>query len=444
MPGVTNTSTALSRDRLVATFQSYGRPRESWLVGAEFERHMLRSDGSPVPYFGEHGIRWLLEQLEARGWDAEHEGEHPIAVHRGTEWITLEPGSQFELSGSPFRSVQEVFDEAAALAREVDALCAAAGADVHQVALGFTPFARIDDIPWVPKGRYAIMKEYLRRTGSLAHHMMKGTCAVQASYDFADEADAAAKVRLATHLAPLTTALFANSPLSEGRPNGYMSWRGHVWTAVDPRRTGLPDAAENFSFERWVDYLLQVPMMFQRDAEGRWIHAHGRTFADWLASDAPPAWKDWDLHMTSVFPEVRVKRTIEVRGADCVPLPLAMSFVALFKGLFYCERALDEATEFGRELASYGTKEERWEIACREGLQGVIGGRRLAAWGERLLDLADAALDRCAPEDRPWLGPLRRQVESGESPARALLRAWQAEPTVETLLRCSPILGTSS
>src|SRR5690606_21233121 len=130
--------------------------------------------------------RWLLEQFEARGWHADHEGENPIAVHRGTEWITLEPGSQFELSGTAFRSVREVYDEATALARDVDTICAEAGADVHQVALGFTPFARIDDIPWVPKGRYAIMKEYLRRTGSLAHHMMKGTCAVQASYDFAD------------------------------------------------------------------------------------------------------------------------------------------------------------------------------------------------------------------------------------------------------------------
>lgn len=438
---MTNTHPTLSRDRLVETYQTYGRPREGWLVGGEFERHMLRSDGSPVPFLGKHGIRWLLEQFEARGWQADHEDEHPIAVHRGTEWITLEPGSQFELSGSAFQTVGEVYDEAVAFAHEVDAVCAEHGADVHQVALGFTPFARIDDIQWVPKGRYVVMQEYLKRTGKLAHHMMKGTCAVQASYDFSDEADAAAKVRLSTHLGPLTTALFANSPLSEGKPNGFMSWRGHIWTQVDPRRTGFPDAAENFSFERWVDYLLQVPMMFQRDTDGNWIHARGRTFGDWLASSEPPSWQDWDLHLTSVFPEVRIKRTIEVRGADCVPLPLAMSFVALFKGLFYCPQALDEGTELARELASYGTKDERFAIACRDGLHGVIGGRRLVEWGERLLDLADSALERCAPEDRRWLVPLRRQVERGESPARTLLRAWQADPSVETLFRTSRILG---
>lgn len=420
-------------------FHGYGRPREDWLVGAEFERHMLRADGHPVPFFGDHGIRWLLETLARHGWQAEYEGDHPIALHRDKAWITLEPGSQFELSGTAYPDLQQVNDEAVAIAREVDAVCA--GASLHQVALGFTPFARIEDISWVPKGRYVIMRDYLGQTGSLAHHMMKGTCAVQASYDFSDEADAARKVRLATHLAPLTTALFANSPLSEGRPNGFMSWRGHIWTQTDPARTGMPDAAENFTFERWVDYLLQVPMMFYQDRSGSWLPAHGRTFADWLQDDHPPAQPEWDLHQTSVFPEVRVKHTIEVRGADCVPLPLAMGFVALFKGLFYCDIALDQGTELARDFARHGTKEERFATACREGLHGRVGGRTLLAWAEDLLDLAEAGMSRCAPQDQRWLVPLRAQVARGESPARTLLRAWEADPRPETLFKTSHILG---
>lgn len=433
--------TTLSRDHLIEMFGAYGRPREQWLVGAEFERHLLRPDGSPVPFFGEHGVRWLLEQLVAEGWTPDFEGDNPIAVQRDAAWVTLEPGSQFELSGSAFREVQQVYDEAAAFNALITRLVAEAGAPVLQVALGYTPFARIDDIPWVPKGRYVIMQEYLRRTGSLAHHMMKGTCAVQASYDYADEEDAARKVRLSTHLGPLTTAMFANSPLVQGADSGFMSYRGHVWTQVDPRRTGFPDAAEQFSFERWVDYLLDVPMMFHKDADGRWMPAHGRTFADWLASDSPPGVREWDLHLTSVFPEVRVKRTIEVRGADCVPLPLAMGFVALFKGLFYCDRGLDQGTELARALASHGSKDERFEVACRDGLQGRIGGRLLADWAAELVDLADQALERCAPADRPWLAPLRAQVDRGESPARTFLRAWRQDPTMATLLRHASFAG---
>lgn len=436
-------NTPLTRDTLLAAYQSSGKPREQWLVGAEFERHLLRrSDGAPLPYTGQPGVRWLLEQLAERGGGSlVYEGEYPIAIQRETSSVTLEPGAQFELSGSAGGALQAIMDEAEQFSRDVGAVLE--GTDVEQCAIGYTPFAAIEDIEWVPKGRYVVMREHLGRTGSLAHNMMKGTAAVQATYDYADEEDCRRKVRLATRLAPLVTAMFANSPYREGQANGFMSYRGHIWTLTDPARTGLPEAADAFTFDAWLDYLLDVPMMFKKDSTGAWEHARGQTFRGWMnATEGPaPAWKDWELHQTSVFPEVRVKHTIEVRGADCVPLPLAMSFVSLFKGLFYCELALDGATALSERFAAHGTRDERFAIACRHGLEGTVGDRTLASWAEDLLDLADAALQRCAPEDRPWLRPLTAQVETGASPARALLRALGPTPGVEALLAATHVLG---
>lgn len=431
----------LTRDALLAQYTTSGRPRKEWLVGAEFERHLLDPAGQPLPYESPHGVRWMLEQLAQTRGTLVYEDAHPIALERHRASVTLEPGAQFELSGAPADTLQPIHDEAAAFAEEIDALLGDNG--IRQVAIGFTPFARIEDIAWVPKGRYAVMREHLARTGKLAHYMMKGTAAVQATYDYADEADAARKTSLATRLGPLTTAMFANSPYREGRASGFMSFRGHIWTQTDPARTGLPESLDDFSFDRWLDYLLDVPMMFVKDADGHYVSAKGHSFGDWMTAKhmAAPTWMDWDLHLTSVFPEVRVKRTIEVRGADCVPLPLAMSFVGLFKGLFYCDIALEAATELASRFVQHGTKDDRFAIACREGLHGEIGGRTVLSWAEELVTMADEALERCAPEDRPWLAPLQRQIELGESPARTLLRKFGPEPVPERLLASSHIVG---
>ena len=433
----------LTRDALLAAYERSGRPRDQWLVGAEFERHLLhRGTGAPLPYEGEHGVRWLLEQLEARGHGTiVREGEYPIALQRKTSSVTLEPGGQFELSGSAGGALHSIMGEARHFSEEVAELLDESG--VEQIAIGYTPYAKVEDIPWVPKGRYRVMREHLGRTGALAHDMKKATAAVQATYDYADEADCARKVRLASRLAPLVTAMFANSPYRHGKASGYMSFRGHVWTQTDPARTGLPEAAERFSYEAWLDYLVDVPMIFKKDEAGDWQPAHGATFRDWMVSttERRPTWKDWELHLTSVFPEVRVKHTIEVRGADCVPLPLAMSFVSLFKGLFYCEIALVGATELSERFAAEGDRMARFDVACREGLRGTVSGRPLVSWAEELLDLADAALQRCAPEDRPWLRPLIRQVESGMSPARRLLERLGPEPAVGDLLAATHVLG---
>jgi glutamate--cysteine ligase len=428
----------VTRDAILHQFGTYGRPRSQWLVGAEFERHLLDNNGRPVPYGGAHGIKWLLERLVSAGWTPTVEEGNLIGVtHPNSSSVTLEPGGQFELSGAPATSISALEAEARGFYELIAKLTA--GLDIHQAAIGFTPYADIDDIEWMPKGRYVIMREYLIEKGELAHHMMKGTCAVQASYDFSNEADAARKVALSWRIGPIITAMFANSPVMSGREAGCMSYRGRVWRHTDPDRTGFPISAANFSFVSWVDYLLDVPMMFIK-ANGMWQSAGGRTFREWTQAPIAgrmPDWNDWELHMTSVFPEVRIKRQIEVRGADCVSLPLAVSFAAMFQGLFYCGDVVDETLALGERFIQHGTPEDRYDEACWRGLEGTIGGRSIASWAEDVLTLAARGLDRCTPEDRHWLRPLEDQVATGESPGAALLRAFRADPSPANVLRAA-------
>lgn len=432
----------LTRDGLVAAFHTYSHTRDDWRVGVELERHLLRPDGNPVPYFGDFGVKWLIERLLDDGYDPYLEPDpdapgksNPIAAFRDGASVTLEPGNQFEYSTAPFADVQGVAAQASAFVRQIDAIIAAAGAPITPVALGFTPYARVEDITWVPKGRYVVMRNHFLRTGTLGHAMMKGTCAVQASFDFVSEADCAEKVRLGMLLGPLTTAIFANSPLTEGKPNGWMSFRGQIWTQTDPKRTGFPEAATGFSFERWVDYLLDVPMMFIKGKDG-WITAHDHSFRDWMTDGIDGTYPDedaWDLHLTSVFPEVRVKKLIEIRGADCVPHDLAMAFTAYFLGLMYDDAARGRALEVAGRFVSHGTSAERFQVACRQGLGGEIGGKKLASWAEELVGIANEGLGRWRPGDVPLLKPLIDQVATGESPAAGVLRAFEGTGKSEFL-----------
>lgn len=412
----------LTRAAILETFAGYGRPRDTWLVGAEFERHLLRPDGTPVAYFDEHGIRWMFERFAERGWTLMNEGENPVSALKDGAWITLEPGCQWELSGTPHVKVVDVMAEAEDFARATQEVLDEAGEGVRQIMLGFTPQARIADIPWVPKGRYVQMREFLIQMGDLAHHMMKGTAAVQVSFDYLDEEDCARKVKLASQLAPLNTALFANSSIAEGKPSGFKSWRGHIWTRTDPQRTGIPtDRA--FTYEGWVDYLLDVPMMFiVRDHE--YLPGGGLSFRAWMEHGIDghyPDWDDWETHLTQVFPEVRIKRQIEIRGADAVSMPLAGAFCALWQGLYYCNASLRDTLQIAEEFAAHGTKEERFDEAVRNGLEGTISGRKVLDWARDVVALGGRALDACAPHDRHLLRPLEEQVASGQCPSADIL-----------------------
>ena len=428
---------SLSRDFLLEEFGRYGKPRARWRVGGEFERAVVRSDGRPVGYFEPDGIRWILETMAARGgWNTVYEGENPIALLRNGAEISLEPGGQVELSGAPHTTLTALAEEM--LQNRADLLAIAEGHDLVWTAAGLTPVASIDSILWVPKGRYDVMRAYLPQYGDRAVWMMKGTCSVQANYDYLDEADCARKVRLTSGLAPLTTAMFANSPVYEGKATGYKSTRGHIWTRVDPARTGFPPALRAaYTHEGWVDYLLTVPMMFYKRG-ATWTPANGRTFHTFMTEGFEgqrATLADWLIHQTSVFPEVRIKHTIEVRGADCVNHELAIAFCALFTGLLYCNTALDEALALVEEIERYGTHAERFDIAARDALSGVIGGRPLSDWASDLVDIAERGINLCLPGDAQRLSPLLEMLDAGRCPADDVLDALARDPSPENLVR---------
>lgn len=421
---------------LTATYQGYGTPRARWLVGGEYERAVVRADGRAVGYFDDDGIRWVLDRLAERtGWAPYREGEHVIALEGEGASITLEPGGQVELSGAPFARLADL---AAEVRRNRDHLIALSeGHDHRWIACGLTPFARIDDIPWVPKGRYAVMREYLPRHGPLAHWMMKGTCSVQANYDYADEADCARKFRVAHAFGPLTTAIFANSPIAEGRETDFLSYRGFVWTRTDPARTGFPAAVRaGYTHARWVDYLLDTPMMFIKPA-GRWQPANGATFRQWMQEGLDgvfPTMDDWALHQTSVFPEVRVKRTIEIRGADAVDVDLAVAFCALWAGLLYGPGALPAALELAdRYTQGDDDHAARHLEGARLGLRARFGGRPAGEWADELAAIAVQGL-REIGEDAALVAPLLARIAARRSPGEDLRDAFRRDPSPASVL----------
>lgn len=430
-------SERLTVEALLATYHGYGSPRERWLVGGEYERAVVRGDGSAVGYFDPDGIAWLLDRLAERtGWEPYWEGENVIALEGEGASITLEPGGQVELSGAPFRRLADLAAELRA--NRAHLLALSEGHDHRWIAAGLTPYALIDSIPWVPKGRYEIMREYLPRQGDLAHWMMKGTCSVQANYDYEDEQDCANKFRVAHAFGPLTTALFANSPLAEGRDTGFLSYRGYIWTRTDPARTGFPEAVRaGYTHARWVDYLLDTPMMFIKPG-GRWRPANGVTFRRWMTEGidgAFPTMEDWALHQTSVFPEVRVKRTIEIRGADAVNVDLAVAFCAWWAGLLYGPGALPAALTLADAFTAAGDDHAARHLeGSRRGLRASFGERPAGDWAEVLGELAAQGL-REIGEDPSLLDPLLERIHARRSPGEDLREAFARDPSPANVLR---------
>lgn len=429
----------LTHASLVASYHSYHQPRERWLIGGEYERALVRGDGRSVGYHDPDGIAWLLGELRDRlGWAEKREGPHLIELRGEGASITLEPGGQVELSGAPFRTLRALADE---VTRNRDLLVEVVkGHDLHWIAAGLTPYARIDDIAFMPKGRYAMMQQFLPQYGDLAHWMMKGTCCVQVNLDFDSEADCAEKFHAALDLAPLNVAAFANSPIGEGRELGWMSYRGHIWSRVDPRRTGFPAAVSGgYTHAGWVEYLLDTPMMFHYH-HGQWRPSEGRTFRQWMEQGIDgefPTLEDWSLHQTSVFPEVRVKRTIEIRSADAVPLDLAIAFCALWTGTLY--GALADTRAFARAFTAQNgtrTREEGFAYAALLGLEGDWNGRPMAEWAQELGAIAHKGL-LAIGEDTSLLDPFLGLAASGRSPAARLLEAFRLDPSPRNVLRAA-------
>src|SRR5438105_8135790 len=350
-----------SRDDLVHYIAGGAKPRAQWRIGTEHEKFVYDlKTYKPLAYAGQPGIRAMLEGMQRFGWQPVMEGDHIIGLSQNDASISLEPGGQFELAGAPLKSLHQTCAEVNTHQSQIREVAGELGAGV--LGIGFAPTWRLADFDQMPKGRYAIMRNYMPKVGGYGLEMMFRTCTVQVNLDFGSEADMVKKLRVALALQPVATALFANSPFREGRANGFLSYRSHIWTDVDNERAGmLPFVFEDgFGFERYVDYALDVPMYFvYRD--GRYIDVAGRSFRDLLAGGIPelkgvvPQVSDWADHLTTIFPEARLKRIIEMRGADGGTWRRICGLPALWAGIFYDDTALDAAWDLVKDW----TAEER-------------------------------------------------------------------------------------
>jgi glutamate--cysteine ligase len=332
------------------------RPKEQWTIGTEHEKFGFQLDDLRAPtYEGERGIEALLRGMMRFGWQPYEEDGKLIALLRDGASVTLEPAGQLELSGAMVKNVHETCCEVSNHLFEVKSV--ADELRLGFLGMGFQPKWSRDEMPWMPKGRYKIMRDYMPKVGTLGLDMMKRTCTVQVNLDFSSEADMIKKFRVSLALQPIATALFADSPFTEGKPNGYLSYRSHIWTDTDKNRTGMLDFVfdEGFGFERYVDYLLDVPMYFTyRDK--KYIDCAGLSFRDFMKGQLPnlpgvmPSLKDWGDHMTTAFPEVRLKQYLEMRGADGGPWNRLCALPAFWVGLLYDQTALDAAWDLVKDF----------------------------------------------------------------------------------------------
>jgi glutamate--cysteine ligase len=435
-----------SRDELLDVFRGAVKPREQWAVGAEMEKFGVDAKtGAPIPYEGPHGVLAVLRALVERyGWtpEADVEGGPILALVRGGASVTLEPGGQLELSGAPMKTVHEICVEFDAHLREISGI--SKELDVRWLGIGFHPLAKREDFTFVPKPRYPIMRNYLPTRGAHALDMMLRTSTVQANYDYSSEADAMKKIRVALRLAPLTTALFANSPWKEGARHGGVSYRGRVWLDVDPDRSGLvpPIWASGASFDSYVEWALDVPMfMFKRG--GQKIVNTGQTFRSFLKSGFEgfqATHADWQTHLNTLFPEVRLKKTIEVRGADAQSNALACALPALWTGLFYDERSLAELDAMTSDFTLAEITALRDEV-WKRGLRATFRGKPLQELGMRVLELSEAGLERRGfkspkgNDERVHLARLKELASKGMTPADKLLDGLSADAPADILAR---------
>jgi glutamate--cysteine ligase len=415
---------------LIEYFRGAAKPRAEWRVGIEQEKIGVLADGGPVPYEGSPGISELLERLVARGFVAKREDGHIIALERGEEHITVEPGGQFELSGAAQASATACRDALLAHVAEVTAIARPMG--VRFIGCGTRPFGTLEQIPWLPKRRYAVMRTYLPAHGRLAYDMMKRTATVQANFDFADEQDAADRIRAAMGVTSIVTAMFAASPITEGKPNGYKSYRAAIWLETDEDRCGLLPFVfqRGFGFRDYAEWALDVPMFFVvRDGVYRPV-TERLTFRRFLREGFQgehATMADWELHLSTVFPEVRLKRTIEVRGADAAALPFAVGLGALWRGLL---DDVDARAEAWRLVADHTMAERetvRREVP-RAGLSARLGARTLQDLAVELCRISVAGLKRLpdGAADAMLVEPLAAYAKAGRCPADDLMDDYKA------------------
>jgi len=422
--------------QLVAYLEAGNKPEAEWRIGTEHEKFGFTwDDTNPLPYEGPRGIRALLEGLAGSfGWQPILENDLPIALKKAGCNITLEPGGQFELSGAPLRTIQETCGEVHSHLMEVKHVAEPLG--IGMLGMGFRPKATRAEVPWMPKGRYKIMGDYMPKRGSLGLDMMLRTCTIQVNLDYRDEADMVKKFRVSLALQPIATALFANSPFVEGRPNGFLSYRSHIWTDTDPDRCGILPFVfeEGMGFERYVEHVLDVPMYFvYRD--GKYIDASGQSFRDFLEGKLPalpgeiPTTADWADHLTTLFPEVRLKKFLEMRGADGGPWWRICALPALWVGLLYDQSALDAAWDLVKDWTA-AEHEMLRDAVPRRALKAEFRDRKVQDLAKEVLAIAEAGLHARArtmdllSDETHFLAPLQEIAESGQTPAERVLEAY--------------------
>jgi glutamate--cysteine ligase len=427
----------LTIEDLAAWFAQGCKPTSAFRVGAEHEKFVFRTGShAPVAYDGQGGIHALLQGLKQFGWtdilEATPEGgETLIGLNRGMANISLEPGGQFELSGAPLLTMHEICEETTRHLDEVKAVAADLG--LGFLGLGFTPLWRRDEVPVMPKGRYRIMRRYMPLVGGKGLDMMFRTCTVQANLDFASEADMVAKFRVSLALQPIATALFANSPFVEGKPSGFLTARADVWTDTDPDRTGMLRFVfdDGFGFETYARYALRVPMYFVK-RNGLYIDVAGRSFGDFMEGRLPelpgerPTLKDWADHTSTIFPEVRLKQYLEMRGADVGPLGRLCALPALWTGLLYDPAAQAAAWD----LCKHWTQEDRAGLirdVPRLALNARVAGRSVRDVAVDMVAIAREGLKARGrlsggmADETGYLGDLEEIADTGVTAAERLL-----------------------
>ncbi len=434
---VTDSTPISSRSELIAWIEAGAKPQEEFRIGTEHEKiPFYRRGNLPVPFDGlpgRGGVRALLEGMQQKlGWETVTDGPHIIGLYNSESGagISLEPGGQFELSGGPLETIHQTGAELESHFLAIKSVAAPLG--INFLSLGMNPKWRLGEIPLMPKQRYAIMKRYMPMVGSRGLEMMFRTCTVQANFDYSSEADMVKKLRVSLALQPVATALFANSPLSDGKPNGFLSERSEIWRHTDPDRTGMLAFAfeHGMSFERYVDYALSVPMYFVK--RGDIYHdVAGAKFEDLLQGRLAQLPReratlaDWANHLSTIFPEVRLKRYLEMRGADAGPRAFLTALPAFFAGLLYDGTALDAAWDLVKDWSAEEREQLRADVP-RLGLEAEIGGRRLRKVAAEILRNSRLGLERrnrCAPngqDETVYLAPLEAVLAEGTEAERLI------------------------
>jgi len=431
------------RTQLVDYIASGEKPAQDWRIGTEHEKFGFRLDDLRPPTFdGDRGIEALLKGLTRFGWEAIEEriGEGPgrvIALSKDGASVTLEPAGQLELSGAAVETLHQTCTEVGSHLREVKQV-----ADELQLGflgMGFQPKWRRDEMPWMPKGRYQIMKSYMPRVGQLGLDMMTRTCTVQVNLDYASEADMVKKFRVSLALQPVATALFADSPFTEGKPNGFQSYRSHIWTDTDADRTGMLDFVfeDGFGYERYVDYILDVPMYFSY-RDGIYHDASGKSFRDFMQGrldvlpGALPTLRDWSDHLTTAFPEVRMKKFLEMRGADSGPWNRICALPAFWVGLLYDDAALDAAWDLVKDF-SLQERHALRDGVPKQALKLPFRGGSVRDLAREAVKIAIGGLQRRARlnskgvDESGFLDALVEIVEANETPAERKLALFHGE-----------------